>query len=166
MIRQSHPSAFVHARRFTGVAARLCSEPAPQRGFALRKEFYCHRVCRRRLAGNPVSGPRLSRTQSCSSRTTMATRPRLTARLPRAEDTINEHKTVHNPGARRASRSASKHTLVSLEKRVAATHENWVHAYLYINKFTDGQLRFADINEQFCNEFKEHSFCRPRPGGR
>jgi integrase len=50
------------------------------------------------------------------------------------------------------------------DKRKASNHDNWVSAYKYLNTFTGGDnkknilgiLKFADLNEKFCNEFKEY----------
>lgn len=42
------------------------------------------------------------------------------------------------------------------DKRKASNHGNWVSAYKYFEKFTNGNLKFADLNEKFCNEFKEY----------
>ena len=42
------------------------------------------------------------------------------------------------------------------DKRKASNHDNWVSAYKYLETFTKGNLKFADLNEKFCNEFKEH----------
>lgn len=42
------------------------------------------------------------------------------------------------------------------DKRKASNHDNWVSAYSYLEAFTKGNLRFADINETFCNGFKEY----------
>lgn len=42
------------------------------------------------------------------------------------------------------------------DKRKASNHDNWASAYNYLETFTKGNLKFADLNEQFCNEFKEH----------
>lgn len=42
------------------------------------------------------------------------------------------------------------------DKRKASNHDNWASAYKYLETFTNGDLKFADLNEQFCNEFKEH----------
>jgi len=41
-------------------------------------------------------------------------------------------------------------------KRKASNHDNWVSAYNYLETFTKGNLKFADLNEKFCNEFKEY----------
>ena len=41
-------------------------------------------------------------------------------------------------------------------KRKASNHDNWVSAYNYLETFTKGNLKFADLNEKFCNDFKEH----------
>lgn len=41
-------------------------------------------------------------------------------------------------------------------KRKASNHDNWVSAYNFLETFTKGNLKFADLNEKFCNEFKEH----------
>ncbi len=41
-------------------------------------------------------------------------------------------------------------------KRKASNHDNWVSAYNYLETFTKGNLKFTDLNEKFCNEFKEY----------
>ena len=43
-----------------------------------------------------------------------------------------------------------------VDKRKASNHDNWVSAYNYLETFTKGNLKFADLNEKFCNEFKEY----------
>ena len=42
------------------------------------------------------------------------------------------------------------------DKRKASNYDNWVSAYKYLETFTNGNLKFADLNEKFCNEFKEY----------
>ncbi len=42
------------------------------------------------------------------------------------------------------------------DKRKATNHDNWVSAYNYLETFTKGNLKFADLNEMFCNDFKEY----------
>lgn len=42
------------------------------------------------------------------------------------------------------------------DKRKASNHVNWVSAYNYLETFTKGNLKFADLNEKFCNDFKEY----------
>ncbi len=42
------------------------------------------------------------------------------------------------------------------DKRKASNHDNWVSAYNYLETFTNGNLKFSDLNEKFCNEFKDH----------
>lgn len=42
------------------------------------------------------------------------------------------------------------------DKRKASNYDNWVSAYQYLNKFTKGNLIFADLNETFCNDFKDY----------
>ena len=42
------------------------------------------------------------------------------------------------------------------DKRKASNHDNWVSSYRYLETFTKGKLKFADLNEKFCNEFKEY----------
>ncbi|HRG39227.1 MAG TPA: site-specific integrase, partial [Bacteroidia bacterium] len=41
-------------------------------------------------------------------------------------------------------------------KRLSSNHDNWASAFKYLNAFTGGTLKFADLDEKFCNEFKEH----------
>jgi integrase len=42
------------------------------------------------------------------------------------------------------------------DKRQSSNHDNWVSAYKYLHAFTGGTLKFADLDEKFCNEFKDH----------
>jgi integrase len=42
------------------------------------------------------------------------------------------------------------------DKRKASNHDNWVSAYNYLETFTKGKLKFAELNEKFCNDFKEY----------
>jgi len=42
------------------------------------------------------------------------------------------------------------------DKRKASNHDNWASAYNYLKTFTRGYLKFSDLNEIFCNDFKEH----------
>lgn len=42
------------------------------------------------------------------------------------------------------------------DKRKASNHDNWISAYNYLLSFTEGTLRFTDLNESFCNDFKEY----------
>jgi integrase len=42
------------------------------------------------------------------------------------------------------------------DKRKASNHDNWISAYKYLDAFTNGNLKFADLNETFCENFKEY----------
>jgi integrase len=41
-------------------------------------------------------------------------------------------------------------------KRKGTNHDNWNSAYKYLKAFTKGNLRFSDLNEKFCYEFRDH----------
>jgi integrase len=41
------------------------------------------------------------------------------------------------------------------DKRKASNHDNWLSAYNYLETFTKGNLKFIDLNEKFCTEFKD-----------
>ena len=47
------------------------------------------------------------------------------------------------------------------DKRKGSNYDNWVSASHYIDKFTGGKLRFADLNESWCNSFKEYLLKAP-----
>jgi integrase len=47
------------------------------------------------------------------------------------------------------------------DKRKASNYDNWVSAYHYLESFTGGALKFADLNEKFCNDFKDHLLTAP-----
>lgn len=42
------------------------------------------------------------------------------------------------------------------DKRKESNHDNWISAYKYLHTFTNGKLRFADLNDLFCNDFREY----------
>lgn len=42
------------------------------------------------------------------------------------------------------------------DKRKKSNHDNWQAAYNYLESFTNGNLRFADLNESFCDDFREY----------
>lgn len=42
------------------------------------------------------------------------------------------------------------------DKRKASNYDNWVSAFHYLQTFTKGALKFADLDEKFCNDFKEY----------
>ncbi|HEU4472122.1 MAG TPA: phage integrase SAM-like domain-containing protein, partial [Flavisolibacter sp.] len=41
-------------------------------------------------------------------------------------------------------------------KRKASNSDNWLSALKYLEAFSDGHLKFADLDETFCNDFKEY----------
>lgn len=41
-------------------------------------------------------------------------------------------------------------------KRKASNHDNWVSALKYLEDFTKGKLKFAELNEKFLEDFKEY----------
>ncbi|GAB2629984.1 site-specific integrase [Emticicia sediminis] len=43
-----------------------------------------------------------------------------------------------------------------VDKRKATNYDNWVSAYKYLHSFTNGMLKVNDLNERFCNDFKEY----------
>lgn len=42
------------------------------------------------------------------------------------------------------------------DKRKASNHDNWISAYNYLEEFTNGGVTFAELNEKFLEDFKEH----------
>ncbi|HVB02977.1 MAG TPA: site-specific integrase [Chitinophagaceae bacterium] len=43
-----------------------------------------------------------------------------------------------------------------MDKQKASNHDNWISAYHYLETFTKGNLKFTDLNETFCNNFREY----------
>lgn len=41
-------------------------------------------------------------------------------------------------------------------KRKSSNHDNWVSALHHFKTFAKGEIKFADLNEKLCNDFKEH----------
>lgn len=42
------------------------------------------------------------------------------------------------------------------DKRKASNHDNWISAFHYLKSFSEGYLKFEDLNEKFCDEFKAY----------
>lgn len=42
------------------------------------------------------------------------------------------------------------------DKRKASNYDNWVSSYKYLNEYTQGVLKFSDLDGQFCEAFKNH----------
>ena len=47
------------------------------------------------------------------------------------------------------------------DKRKASNHDNWDSAYNYLLAFTGGKLKFSEIDERLCNNFKEYLLTSP-----
>lgn len=41
-------------------------------------------------------------------------------------------------------------------KRKASNHDNWVSALKYLDTYTNGSIKFADLNQKFLEDFKEY----------
>lgn len=41
-------------------------------------------------------------------------------------------------------------------KKKTSNHDNWMSALNYLNAFTGGDLRFSNLDESFCEDFKEY----------
>ena len=48
------------------------------------------------------------------------------------------------------------------DKRKSSNHDNWISAYKYLFAFTRGNLKFAAVNEKFCDDFKEYLLTTPQ----
>ena len=98
----------------------------------------------------------------------------------------NDRETAHNKAAREAAekiRATRQLQIIkgeygkSLEKqdadfvayfkeladqRKGSNSDNWISAYHYLTDFTGGQpVRFADLDLQFCEDFRQHLFSAP-----
>jgi integrase len=47
------------------------------------------------------------------------------------------------------------------DKRKASNKDNWVSTLHYVKAFTGGKLKFSDVNEQWCNKFKDYLLTTP-----
>jgi integrase len=43
-----------------------------------------------------------------------------------------------------------------VDKRKGSNYDNWVSSYKYFETFTKGSLKFSDLDQKFCNSFKEY----------
>src|SRR5690606_13128017 len=41
------------------------------------------------------------------------------------------------------------------DKRKASNHDNWICSLKYLSEFSDGSVKFADLNEAYFEDFKE-----------
>jgi integrase len=42
------------------------------------------------------------------------------------------------------------------EKRKSSTHDNWLAAYYYLESYTGGSIKFVDVSEKWCNDFRDY----------
>ena len=62
---------------------------------------------------------------------------------------------------KRGERSFIEYFKQLADKRKASNHDNWDSAYNYLIGFTGGDLKFSDLNERFCNDFREYLLTSP-----
>ncbi len=46
-------------------------------------------------------------------------------------------------------------------KKKTSNHDNWISALNYLNSFTNGSLKFSDLDESFCEDFKDYLLTAP-----
>lgn len=51
------------------------------------------------------------------------------------------------------------------DKRIGTNYDNWNSAISYLEKFSDNNLKFSELTEKFCNEFKEYLLSAPGKRG-
>lgn len=61
----------------------------------------------------------------------------------------------------RGERSFVEYFKQLADKRKTSNHDNWISAYNYLLAFTGGKLKFTDVTETFCNEFREYLLSSP-----
>ena len=61
-----------------------------------------------------------------------------------------------NKDREQAERSFLDYYKQLADKRKSSNYDNWISAYKYLEIFANGNLKFADINERFCENFKEY----------
>jgi integrase len=42
------------------------------------------------------------------------------------------------------------------DKRKTTNHDNWISTYKYLEAYAGGNLKFGDLNKQYCNNFKDY----------
>ncbi len=47
------------------------------------------------------------------------------------------------------------------DKRKKSNHDNWVSAYKYLEKFSGGKIKFANLDTKFCNDFRDYLCTSP-----
>ena len=43
-----------------------------------------------------------------------------------------------------------------MEKRIGKNYDVWFSSFFYLKEFSNNTLKFADLNEKFCNDYKEY----------
>lgn len=47
------------------------------------------------------------------------------------------------------------------DKRKKSNHDNWVSAYKYLENFSGGKIKFANLDTKFCNDFRDYLTSSP-----
>ena len=56
----------------------------------------------------------------------------------------------------RGQRSFTEYFKQLAEKRKGSNHDNWISAYQHFDKFISGNVSFGDLDEKFCNDFRDY----------
>ena len=56
----------------------------------------------------------------------------------------------------------AQYFLYLADKRKSSNYDNWISASHYLKKFTNGSLKFSELNESFCYRFREFILTAPK----
>jgi len=56
----------------------------------------------------------------------------------------------------RSGKNFVEYFLQLTNKNKGTTYDNWHNAYLYLQRYTEGNLKFSDLDVTWCKEFKEY----------
>jgi integrase len=79
-----------------------------------------------------------------------------TLRLKREKEILNEQDGIYNNVNKKVDFIEYFKKLAEKRKESEGNYGNWLSVVHYLNDFTGGKCKMADLKEDFCNDFKEY----------
>jgi integrase len=123
--------------------------PNPKTGKLTRRQFLGYYIFDN--PKNPIDKLHNKETENLAQQMRQKTENRLNK-----PEIYTDHEKIQLKNKEIGERNFVEYFKQLMNKRQDSNHDNWKSAYHYLLKFTNGTLKFADLNESIFNEFKEN----------
>ncbi len=123
--------------------------PHPETGELTRREFlgmYIYEKPKNPVEKEHNKGTRLIAEQIRQKRDNALNKPEIYTAMEREQIKALE----------RGEKSFLEYYTKLARKRSGSNHDNWKSSYAYLERFTNGKLKFSEVTESFCNDYREY----------